>query len=36
MSADRTARAAEADDFFARLDEADRAALSEILRKLRA
>ena len=36
MSAIRTARAAEADDFFARLDEADRAALSEILRKLRA
>ena len=32
----RSARAAEADDFFARLDEADRTALSLILRKLRA
>jgi DNA-binding MarR family transcriptional regulator len=32
----RTARAAEADDFFARLDDADRATLAEILRKLRA
>ena len=35
MEAIRAARAAEADDFFARLDEADRAALAEILRKLR-
>jgi DNA-binding MarR family transcriptional regulator len=32
----RAARAAEADDFFARLDEADRAALAAILEKLRA
>ena len=32
----RAARAAEADDFFARLDDADRATLTEILRKLRA
>jgi DNA-binding MarR family transcriptional regulator len=32
----RTARAAEADDFFGRLDDADRAALTEILQKLRA
>jgi DNA-binding MarR family transcriptional regulator len=32
----RVARAAEADDFFARLDEADRAALANILEKLRA
>jgi DNA-binding MarR family transcriptional regulator len=32
----RTARAAEADEFFARLDEADRAALTQILGKLRA
>lgn len=31
----RSARAAEADDFFARLDDADRAALTEILQKLR-
>jgi DNA-binding MarR family transcriptional regulator len=31
----RTARAAEADDFFARLDEADRTVLSRILQKLR-
>jgi DNA-binding MarR family transcriptional regulator len=31
----RTARAAEADDFFARLDEADRTALSRILHRLR-
>ena len=30
-----SARAAEADDFFARLDEADRAALSRILQRLR-
>ena len=35
MEAIRAARAAEADDFFARLDEADRAALADILRKLR-
>ena len=32
----RAARVAEADDFFARLDEADRAALATILDKLRA
>lgn len=32
----RAARAAEADDFFTRLDEADRAALSSILGRLRA
>ena len=31
----RTARAAEADDFFARLDDADRATLAAILQKLR-
>lgn len=31
----RADRTAEADDFFARLDDADRAALAEILRKLR-
>jgi DNA-binding MarR family transcriptional regulator len=36
MSAIRTARAAEADDFFAQLDAADRATLSLILQKLRA
>jgi DNA-binding MarR family transcriptional regulator len=36
VSAIRTARAAEADDFFARLDDADRAALCLILQKLRA
>jgi DNA-binding MarR family transcriptional regulator len=32
----RAARVAEADDFFARLDEADRAVLAAILDKLRA
>jgi len=32
----RSARAAEADEFFARLDAADRAALARILEKLRA
>jgi DNA-binding MarR family transcriptional regulator len=32
----RAARAAEADDFFARLDEGDRAALARILATLRA
>jgi DNA-binding MarR family transcriptional regulator len=32
----RAARAAEADDFFARLDDTDRAALTQILHKLRA
>ena len=31
----RAARAAEADDFFARLDDADRATLAAILQKLR-
>jgi DNA-binding MarR family transcriptional regulator len=31
----RAARAAEADDFFGRLDDADRAALARILEKLR-
>jgi DNA-binding MarR family transcriptional regulator len=32
----RAARAAEAEEFFARLDEADRASLARILRTLRA
>jgi DNA-binding MarR family transcriptional regulator len=32
----RAARAAEADDFFARLDESDRAALARILAQLRS
>jgi len=36
MSTIHAARAAEADDFFARLDETDRAALAQILHKLRA
>jgi DNA-binding MarR family transcriptional regulator len=36
VAAIRAARAAEADDFFARLDDADRAALARILEKLRA
>jgi DNA-binding MarR family transcriptional regulator len=36
VSGIRAARAAEADDFFARLDDADRAALARILEKLQA
>lgn len=36
MGAIRAARAAEADDFFARLDDADRAALARILDGLRS
>jgi DNA-binding MarR family transcriptional regulator len=36
VSAIHAARAAEADDFFARLDEADRATLALVLQKLRA
>jgi DNA-binding MarR family transcriptional regulator len=36
MAGIRAARAAEADDFFARLDDADRVALARILEKLRA